>query len=83
MSKGTPDIPAIKARLAYLGITQERLALALGLERSALTRYLRGARPMPEGLEASIHAKLDHMEASEKAAQEARERVLAELEEEG
>ena len=80
MSTNTPpNIPAIKARLAYLGITQERLALVMGLERSALTRYLREVRPMPQGMEARIHAALDRLEAAERAADAARQRVLAEM----
>ena len=54
-----PDVRPIKARLAYLGITQEKLALAMGLERSAITRYLREVRPWPKGMEQRIHATLD------------------------
>ena len=71
-------IPAIKARIAYIGITQERLAITMGLERSSLTRYLRAVRPMPEGFEARVMEALDLLERAEAAARDARERVLAE-----
>ena len=72
------DSPSrIRGRLAQIGITQQALALAMGYERSAITRYLTGVRPMPEGFEERVHAALDRLEAAEKAAQEAREKVLA------
>ena len=74
------DIPSIRARIAYLDLTREQVALAMGMERSSLSRYLNGTRPMPEGMEARIHAALDKLERAERAAQEARERVLAEEE---
>ena len=74
----SPDIPSIRARIAYLGLTREQVAIAMGLERSALSRYLNGTRPMPEGMEARIHATLDKLERAEQAAQEARARVLSE-----
>ena len=63
--------------LAALGIPQERVALELGIDRSLLSRYLRGLRKPPEDFEARLNATLDKLEAAEKAAQEARERVLA------
>ena len=63
-----------------MGLTQERVAVALGIDPSLLGRYLRGIRPMPKGMEAKIHATLDRIERAERAAQEARERVLAEAE---
>lgn len=74
------DIPSIRARIAYLDLTREQVAMAMGLERSALSRYLNGTRRMPDGMEARIHAALDKLERAEQAAQEARERVLAEEE---
>ena len=60
-----------------MGLTQERVALALGIDPSLLGRYLRGIRPMSEGFEARLHTTLDRLEAAERAANEARERVLA------
>ena len=67
----------IKTRLARLGIPQERVALEMGIDRSLLSRYLRGLRKPPEGFEARLNATLDKLEAAERAATEARERVLA------
>ena len=67
----------IKARLARLGISQERLARILGIHPSLLTRYFRGDRPPPADFREKVNAALDKLEAAEKAAQEARERVLA------
>ena len=72
------DIGRIRGRMAQIGITQQALALAMGYERSAITRYLTGVRPMPEGFEERVMATLNLLGEAEKAAQEARERVLAE-----
>lgn len=75
----TPNpIIAIKSRMAAFGISQERLAISIGMERSALNRYLRGVRTFPQGFEARIHQALDVLEAAERAADEAREQVLLE-----
>ena len=84
-------IGVIRGRMAQIDLTQQELALAMGYERSAITRYLTGVRPMPAGMEARIHAALDQIEEeqrvaaeaieklrAERAAQEARERVLDE-----
>ena len=49
----------------------------MGIEPTLFSRILRGIRPMPEGFEERVHAALDRLEAAEKAAQEAREKVLA------
>ena len=67
----------IRSRLARLGIPQERVALEMGIDRSLFSRYLRGLRKPPEGFEARLNATLDKLEAAERAATEARERVLA------
>ena len=80
MSRGAlrQGVDAIRARMAILGISQERFALAMGYERSAISRYLSGTRPMPEGFKERVTAALDLLEVAERAAAEARERVLAE-----
>ncbi len=52
----------------------------MGIDRSLFSRYLRGLRKPPEDFEARLNATLDKLEAAEKAADEARERVLAETE---
>ena len=66
----------LKARIIQMGTTQERVALALGIDPSLLGRYLRGIRPMLEGFEARVNSTLDKLEAAEKAATEGRERVM-------
>ena len=57
-------------------VSQERLALALGISPAFLSRLINGLRPMPEGMEARIHEALDRLERAERAASDARERVL-------
>ena len=74
---GLANIRTRVHRLGALGIPQERIALELGIDRSLLSRYLRGLRKPPEGFEARVHRTLDRLEAAERAAEEARERVLA------
>ncbi len=71
------DIIHIKTRMTRLSLSQERLARIIGMHPSLLTRYFRGDRPSPVGFKARINAALDKLEAAEKAASEARERVLA------
>ncbi len=68
----------IKARMASLGLSQERFARILGIHPSLLTRYFRGDRPPPPGFFEKVNAVLDRLERAEKAAQEAKERVLNE-----
>ena len=70
----------LKTRIIQMGITQERVAVAIGIDPSLLGRYLRGIRPMPANFEARVHAALDRLERAERAAAEARARVLAEEE---
>ena len=68
----------IRGRIAAIAVTQQQVAIAMGLERSAITRYLTGVRPMPEGMEARIHAALDELEEEKRVAAEAVERLRAE-----
>lgn len=63
--------------MARLGIIQERLAKEVGINQSLLSRILSGLRPTPPGFEVKVAAALDRLEAAEKAAQEAREKVLS------
>ena len=78
----TMDAIHTRTRIVDLGITQERLALQLSIDPATLSRYLRGLRPMPEGFAERIASTLDRLEAEERAADEARARVRAELAEE-
>ena len=68
----------IRGRIAAIAVTQQQVAIAMGLERSAITRYLTGVRPMPEGMEARIHAALDALEEEQRVAAEAVEKLRAE-----
>ena len=68
----------IRGRMAAIGVTQQQVAIAMGLERSAITRYLTGVRPMPEGMEARINAALDTLEEEQRVAAEAVEQLRAE-----
>ena len=68
----------IKARLARLGISQERLARILGIHPSLITRYFRGDRPPPADFREKVNAVLDREEAVKKALQETKEKVLKE-----
>ena len=80
MKKGLNATPVteIKARLVTSGITQEDLALAMGIDPGLMSRILSRKRPMPEGMEARIHAALDALEEEKRVAAEAVERLRAE-----
>ena len=69
--------PKILGRMAEIGVLQADLAVLLGMHPTLLNAILRGRRPAPPDFEARLNATLDRLEAAEKAAQEARERVLA------
>ena len=66
----------IKSELFRRGIHQRQVAQMMNIEASVFSRIMRGVRPMPEGMEARIYAALDRLEAAERAADEARRRVL-------
>ena len=72
----------VRSRIFQLGIPQERVALAAGYGPSLfsryLSRYLRGRRRPPPDFVEKVNAAIDRLEAAEKAAQEAREKVLNE-----
>ena len=74
----TEAMSPIRTRLIQMGLTQERVAVALGIDPSLLGRYLRGIRPMPEGMEARIHAVLDALEEEKRVAMEAVAKLRAE-----
>ena len=74
------DISQLRARIARLGVRQGEVAHLSGIEESRFSRILRGRRPAPPDFEARVQATLDRLEAAEQAAEEARERVLADSE---
>ena len=67
---------AIRARLAVLGISQHALASVLGISQSTLNLRLNGYRQPPAGFEEEVAAALDLLERAERAAAEARAKVL-------
>ena len=71
------DAVQVRIRLARLRISQERLARAAKIDPSAISRYLRGDRKPSDKAVARIEAALDRLERAERAADEARRRVLA------
>ena len=68
----------IRGRLGMAGISQGTLAVELGVSQGALSQWLRGLSALPEGMEERVDAALTRLEAAERAADEARARVLAE-----
>ena len=68
----------LRGRLAEVGITQQDLADSLGINTTLLNHILKGRRKPPVDFAQRVKAALDKLEKAEKAAQEARERVLAE-----
>ena len=75
--------PKLLGRMAEIGVLQVDLAMHLDMHPTLLNAILRGRRSAPSGFEARAHAALDLLERAEQAAQEARERVLAEGPESG
>ena len=71
------DVKKLRGRMAESGITQQDLADALGINATLLNHILKGRRQPPSDFEARVNATLDRLEAAERAATEARERVLA------
>ena len=68
----------IKLRIFQLDIRQEQVAEAAGYESTLFSRYLKGRRPPPPDFFEKVNAALDRLERAEKAAQEAKEKVLNE-----
>ena len=69
--------PKLIGRIVELGLRQADLAMRLGIHPTLFNAILRGRREAPKGFGERVVAELDLQEAAEKAAQEARERVLA------
>ena len=67
---------AIRARLATLGLPQHALAAALGVSQATLSLWLNGYREPPPEFEAEAAEALDLLEQAERAAAEARAKVL-------
>ena len=74
----TSNIAKLRGRIAEAGLKRQDLAALLGFSETMFSLYLNGRRPAPPDFEANVYAAIDRLETAEKAAQEARERVLAE-----
>lgn len=70
------NAPAIRARLATLGLPQHALAAALGVSQATLSLWLNGYREPPPEFEAEAAEALDLLERAERAAAAARATVL-------
>ena len=68
----------IKGRIAEAGVRRRDVAHAIGYSESMFSLILQGDRTMPLDFDFRVRAAIDRLETAEKAAQEARERVLAE-----
>ena len=68
----------IKGRIAEAGVRRRDVAHAVGYSESMFSLILQGDRTMPLDFDSRVRAAIDRLETAEKAAQEARERVLAE-----
>ena len=73
----THGYPKLRGRIVEIGVPQVDVAALLGMDSSLLSAYLNGRRPPPPDFFEKVNAALDRLEAAEKAAQEAREKVLA------
>ena len=72
------DMSHIRGRIAQVGVRQADVADIIGIHETLFNAILRGRREAPKGFCEQVHATLDRLEKAEKAAQEARERVLTE-----
>ena len=67
----------IRRRMAVLGLSQHAFAAVLGISQPTLNARLNGYREPPAGFEEQASEALDVLEEAERAAAEARARVLA------
>ena len=68
----------LRGRIAMAGVKQRDLAKLAGYSETMFSLYLNGLRPAPPDFENRVNAALDKLVRAEKAAQKAREKVLAE-----
>ena len=71
------EISDLRARIAALGLRKGDVAAAAGLDQSMFSQYLNGRREPPADFEGRVTAALDRLERAERAAEEARAKVLA------
>ena len=68
------DIANLRGRIAELGVRHVDVAMHLKMQPSLLSAILHGRRPAPADSEERVGTALDHLEAAERAAAEARAR---------
>ena len=73
-------VARLRGRIAEMGVKHHEVAGEVGMHYTQLSRILNERQPMPKGFEGRVHSALDRLEAAERAAAEARARVLAEME---
>ncbi len=66
----------LRGRLAELGVTQQDLANAMGINPTLLNHILKGRRTPPADFERRATAALDRLGEAEQAADTARQKVL-------
>ena len=66
----------LRTRIRQSPFSQERVAITAGYDPALFSRYLRGLRKPPDDFEERVATALGRMETAEKAANEARARVL-------
>ena len=75
------DIVKLRGRMAELGVTQQDLADALGINATQLNHILKGRRPPYEGFMSDADEALDLVARANRAGEEAKGRVLTEARE--
>ena len=68
----------IKTEIFLARLTQESVAHVMGIHPALFSRILRDLRAMPEDFEERAIEAIDLLKRAERAAQEAREKILAE-----
>ena len=63
--------------MAEIGVAQQDVAVQMGISVASLNLYLNGRREPPADFEERVTAALDRLERAERAAEEARAKVLA------
>ena len=70
------ELASIRARIAELGVRHAAVAHELGIHPTLLSTILNGHRTPPADFERRVTAALDRLERAERAAEQARQRVL-------
>ncbi len=78
----TSEISSIRGLIAEAQLKRQDIAELLGYSESLFSLYINGRRPPPEGFEKNVRWAIERLKRANQAAEEARERVLSEDEEE-